>query len=133
MCRTEANDKLSRSKPQSSLISRNVFASLAFHLISAFIMQIVIMFDVQHQRFYRYLATAPNTKDNIATYECTALFSLNIFQTFGVAFVYSISRPFKKPLLTNRKCCILALTHYRTICRSVGIVTSIVIVHCTCA
>jgi hypothetical protein len=62
------------------------------------------MVNVQQQRFYRQLATAPNTKDNIVTYESTALFSLNIFQTFGVAFVYSISKPFKKPLVTNRKC-----------------------------
>jgi magnesium-transporting ATPase (P-type) len=102
MSRTEASRKLVRSKPPSSLISRSVFASLAWHLISAFIIQVCVMINVQQQQFYRPLATSPNTKDNIETYETTALFSINIFQTFGVALAYSISRPFKKPLLTNK-------------------------------
>ncbi|KAL0481360.1 cation-transporting ATPase [Acrasis kona] len=102
MSRTDSNRKLVRSRPPATLVSRTVFASLAWHLISAFVIQVIVMFDVRSQRFYRQLATSPNTKQNIATFECTALFSINIVQSFAVAFVYSISRPFKKPVLTNR-------------------------------
>jgi magnesium-transporting ATPase (P-type) len=75
--------------------------SLAYHLGTAFALQLVLFIDVKKQHWYRFLATSEESEKNQSSMEATILWSLMFYQVLGVAFAYSISRPFKKPLITN--------------------------------
>jgi cation-transporting ATPase 13A2 len=102
MSRTSARSVLVSLKPVGSLINRVVLLSLFGQLLIAFGTSIFAFWFVRQQDFYAPIVPRPNTKENIFCFETTTLFALSTFQTFGCALAYSISKPFKKPLHTNR-------------------------------
>jgi cation-transporting ATPase 13A2 len=101
MSRTHASRSLGKIKPPSSLISRTVFLSIAYHLGTAFLIQIIVFLDIRRQRFYRFLATNEESFINQLSMEPTILWTVMSYQVMGILLAYSISKPFKKPLLTN--------------------------------
>jgi cation-transporting ATPase 13A3/4/5 len=102
MGRTEANPELTKRKPSGSLISFPFLTSLLCQFLIALGFQLLVFFDVRSQSFYRFLALAHTAKENIFCYENAAVFLMNAFQTFSIALSYNISKPFKKPVYTNR-------------------------------
>lgn len=102
MGKTEAAPKMSKQKPLESLISRFVFASLIGQFILVLLFDVFVWFDVRSQPWYRPLHFSPHAKENIVCYETTSLFLLSSFQVLNTVVAYSISKPFKKPLYTNK-------------------------------
>jgi cation-transporting P-type ATPase 13A2 len=102
MGKTEAAVKLSKQKPLGALISRFVFLSLIGQMLLIVLFQLLVFFDVRSQSWYYRPAVSSRTKENIVCFETTSVFLMNSCQTISVAMAYSISKPFKRPLYTNR-------------------------------
>jgi cation-transporting ATPase 13A2 len=107
MSKTRANRKLVKEKPLGSLINRIVFLSLFGQLFWSFFLQFFTLWVLRRQPFYSPLIPKPSTKENIYCLETTTLFLTSAFHTLSVAAVYSISKPFKRPLYTNKSYTIL--------------------------
>ncbi|KAL9652542.1 hypothetical protein ABK040_000112 [Willaertia magna] len=102
MGRTAANRFLVKEEPSGSLVSREVFISMGFQLLVTYIFQVIVWFNMKSQSWFVPLNPEPDTKDNIKCFETTAMFTMSTFHTLNCGLAFSISRPFKRPLHTNR-------------------------------
>ena len=103
MSRTAANKKLVKDKPSASLLSREVFVSMGFQILSCIFFQLIVWFNLPNLSFFKPLIPEPETKSNIKCFETTIMFLMSTFQTFNCGLAYSISRPYKRSVYTNSK------------------------------
>ncbi|KAG2378060.1 hypothetical protein C9374_008682 [Naegleria lovaniensis] len=102
MGRTGANKKLVKNKPSASLVSREVFVSMGFQFFLSVIFQLVMLDNLKKQGFFTPLDPEPETKKNIRCFETTVMFIMSTFQTYNTGMAYSISKPFKRSVYTNK-------------------------------
>lgn len=102
MGRTEAYPVLSPKRPTANLVSKKVLTSLIGQILIQSLFQGALFVIVRHQPWY----TPPDynsEEKNIECYENTVLFLLSCFQYLLVAIVFSVGRPYRKPMSSNRK------------------------------
>jgi magnesium-transporting ATPase (P-type) len=68
---------------------------------TAFAIQLIMFIDIKKQHWYRFLATNEESEKNQTSMEATILWSIMFYQVLSAAFAFSISKPFKRPLITN--------------------------------
>lgn len=99
MSRTGAYHKLSKSLPTGQLISFSVLLSVISHIIIMASFQVGVYFLVIEQEWY---TPVPIVDDkNIENDANTTLFSFSLTQYIIMVIVFSVGKPFRKPLWTN--------------------------------
>lgn len=106
MGRTEASSKLTRIKPSGDLLSSSVLVSVICQMIIMIGFQFGVFMYLKQQSWYiaptfgaDYDPSANTSAYNEAT---TTIFLFANFQYIMIAIAFSISKPFRKPIYTNR-------------------------------
>ncbi|PVV05075.1 hypothetical protein BB560_000410 [Smittium megazygosporum] len=97
-------DRISTKPPAASLISKKVLTSLFCQIFIVASFQIVLDYVVQKQGFYKPpVRENPEDFDNILvkSYENTSLFLLSNFQYIGIAWIFSIGKPYRQSNTKN--------------------------------
>ncbi|KAH9083670.1 P-type ATPase [Lactarius deliciosus] len=104
MGRTLPHPWIDPKRPTANLVSKRVLASIVGQISITSAVQFWAFFWVRRQPWYSppELVADPNDNHLKATnYENTVLFLLSCFQYILVAAVFSIGRPYRKPMWTN--------------------------------
>eukprot|EP01132_Coremiostelium_polycephalum_P000436 gene436-551_t len=96
---TRPSSKLSIKRPSSRLMSGAIVGSLILHILVCVAFQVAVFFLVRTKSWYN---EDVHDEENIITYPTTSLFILGCFQYLIMALVFSMGKPFLKPLYTNR-------------------------------
>lgn len=99
MSRTGAYNKLTKTMPTGHLISFTILMSVFGQIIVQSIFQIAIYFLLRRKDWFEPLE--PEGDKNILCYENTTLFLLSTAQYIIVVIVFSVGKPFRKPMYTN--------------------------------
>jgi cation-transporting ATPase 13A2 len=102
MSYTDPIETLVNTKPSGSLINIVTFASLFVQLFISLGVQSFILWFLTKQSWFEPLQPLQDSKQNVQCQETTSVFILTCFQTLGSALAFSISKPFKKPIYTNK-------------------------------
>jgi cation-transporting ATPase 13A3/4/5 len=100
MSRTRPRDKLSKKKPPASLLARSILVSIALQLVVHSIFQVAVYAWTS----WNYLpANHPDydAETNQDT-RISVLFVFSNFQYIASVLAFSIGKPFRRPMWTNR-------------------------------
>ncbi|CAB0034628.1 unnamed protein product [Trichogramma brassicae] len=109
--KTEAYEgKLARTPPTSSLVSFTPLFSIAMHTVFIAVFELVAFYATQE--FSWFTPFKPEDEYRYDCYENYSVFSLSTFQYAMLAIVFSMGKPYRKSMFTNRWFClsIFALT-----------------------
>ncbi|KAG0049967.1 hypothetical protein BGZ83_005235 [Gryganskiella cystojenkinii] len=109
MGRTEAYPVLSPKRPTANLVSKKVLTSLLGQILIQSVFQGALFGIVRHQPWYRPPEYNSEEK-NIECFENTVLFLLSCFQYLLVAIVFSVGKPYRKPMSSNRPFVLITIT-----------------------
>ena len=120
MSRTHGYEKIVVKRPPGSLASPGVITSLLGHILIMLLFQVGSVMYLKTKPWFVPLDPKADEK-NIKSMENTVLFSVASFQYIWMAMAFSISKPYRKPLHTNRWFlgCLVALilsTFYALLC-----------------
>ena len=102
--KTEAYDvKLAREPPTSSLVSFTPLFSLAVHTILIAIFELIVFHMVRG--FDWYSPFVPRDEYHYECYENYSVFALSIFQYAIIAVIFSMGKPYRKSMFTNKWFC----------------------------
>ena len=100
MALTSAYEAIVIRRPIGSLMSPRVIISLLGQIILQLIFQVIIFVILRTQSWFVPLVPDPDSS-NYYCYENTTLFLFSIFQYISGSVVFSVGKPFRKPLYTN--------------------------------
>lgn len=100
MALTSAYEAIVVRRPIGSLMSPRVIISLFGQILLQLIFQIVIFVILHSQTWFVPLVPDP-ASSNYYCYENTTLFLFSSFQYLSGSVVFSVGKPFRKPLYTN--------------------------------
>eukprot|EP01135_Chromosphaera_perkinsii_P010889 Nk52_evm16s2273 gene=Nk52_evmTU16s2273 len=120
MSRTHGHSKIVVKRPPGSLASPTVIISLLIHILIMLAFQAGSLVYLRRKSWYVPYKQTSDDK-NIESMDNTVLFIVASFQYIWMAMVLSISKPYRKPLHTNRwfLFCLVVLigvTFYITLC-----------------
>ncbi|XP_014205361.1 probable cation-transporting ATPase 13A3 [Copidosoma floridanum] len=104
--KTEAYEKLAKTPPTSSLVSFTPLFSITVHTIIIAMFQLIAFHVVQ--QFSWYKAMVWDDEYRYDCYENYSVFSLSTFQYIIIAIVFSMGKPYRLPIHTN-KCLVLSI------------------------
>jgi len=105
--------KLSKRRPVSSLLSREILSSLLLQLAVNVAFQVVAFLSLRTQDWFTPVVLQPDS-DNIRCYENTALFVFTNLQYVASICAFSAGKPFRKPIYKNRTSAIKSNKHKQT-------------------
>lgn len=105
--KTEAyNKRLAREPPTSSLVSFTPLFSLTMHTIIIAVFELIVFYAVQ--QFYWFKPFVPKDEFLYDCLENYSVFCLSTFQYAIIAIVFSLGKPYRKAIYTN-KCFIMSI------------------------
>ncbi|XP_014228513.1 probable cation-transporting ATPase W08D2.5 [Trichogramma pretiosum] len=103
--KTEAYEgKLARTPPTSSLVSFTPLFSIAMHTVFIAVFELVAFYATQE--FSWFTPFKPEDEYRYDCYENYSVFSLSTFQYAMLAIVFSMGKPYRKSMFTNRWFCL---------------------------
>ena len=103
LSKTPASRVLTDVRPSGSLLNPLVLTSLVGQILIAVAFQILVFFRLRNQSWFVPLVPEVDATENVVCAETTVVFWMAAFETYAIAFAYSISRPWKRPLFYNSK------------------------------
>lgn len=104
--KTKAYEKLAKTPPTSSLISFTPLFSITIHTIIISIFQLIVFHTVQQLSWYERVI--PKDEYSYDCYENYSIFTISTFQYIIIAIVFSMGKPYRLPIFTN-KCLVLSI------------------------
>ena len=98
---TEAYPQLTHHRPTGALISVSVLTSILGHVVLQGGIQIALYFILRAQSWFVPLKPTPDEDLNYFCYENTTLFLVSNGMYLSSVMVFSIGKPFRRPLYTN--------------------------------
>jgi len=99
MSRTTAYHKLHKSIPNGKLISKAVLTSVIGQIGIQAVVQLAAFFILKQQGWFTPLNE--DGERNYTCYENTTLFYVSLIQYIFIIIVFSVGKPFRKPIWTN--------------------------------
>eukprot|EP00045_Choanoeca_perplexa_P013062 m.145896 g.145896 ORF g.145896 m.145896 type:complete len:1212 (+) comp16226_c0_seq2:210-3845(+) len=116
MADSDASPTLHHQRPPGSLVSPTILVSIVGQIALHVCAQVTILEIVKVQSWFVPLVPDPEV-NNIRCFENTAVFLFSTYQYVAVAIAFTLGKPYRAPVLTNRRfvICVLVLLALNTV------------------